>query len=172
MSQVTLTADQVRELAKCTRSTRRAEAKAEVDDRRKSYRTASQPVKLRLPFPPMLNHYYRSALIGGHVSTYISTEGQQYRQQVTDLWRTVAVTFDGRLAVRVNAVFPNRMHRDLDGILKSLLDSLEHAGAYANDSQVTWLVVEYKRTEAPGWVDVVIGPDPSERQGSLFLGKD
>jgi crossover junction endodeoxyribonuclease RusA len=150
------------------KASRRADAKIAASNRRVSYRLSTEPVTVRLPFPPSLNHYYRSAYIGGHVSTYISGDGKAYRNQIVEAWQSVRVTFDGRLAVRVVAVFPNAAQRDLDGLLKALLDSLEHAGVYRNDSQVKLLIVEQSRVEAPGWVDVTIGPKPGETQGTLF----
>lgn len=150
------------------KSSRRQEERLVADNRRASFRVATEPVQVRLPFPPMMNHYYRTAVVARHAQTYISKDGKAYRDEVIAAWRKVGVTFEGRLAVRVEAVFPNAMRRDLDGILKALLDSLEHAGAYANDSQVKLLIVEQERTEMPGWVEVTIGPKPGERQGSLF----
>ncbi len=176
MSQITLTAGPVRELEKRRRSMAREEARAVVDNRRGSYRVATEPVTVRLSFPVALNHYYRTAFIPargghgrGHAATYISPDGQAYRAEVIEAWSKVRLTFEGRLAVRIDAVFPDAHERDLDGLLKSLLDSLEHAGAYRNDSQIALLIIEQSRMEKPGWVDVTLGRKPDcDIQGSLF----
>ena len=42
-----------------------------------------------------------------------------------------------------------RRRRDLDNCLKSLLDAMEHGGAYADDSQIVRLAVE-KREPVDG----------------------
>ena len=136
--------------------------------RRNSYRVGEEPVTVRLPFPPSLNHYYRTTVIGKHAQTYISGDGKRFRTEVIASWSRVGVTFDGPVALRVGAVFPDHRVRDIDGLLKGLLDSLEHAGAFANDSQVKLLVIEHVATERPGWVDVVIGPKPGEWRRSVF----
>ena len=163
------TIEQARKLAKSKHQSRRDEERAAAERRRDSFRLSVDPVTIRLPFPPLLNHYYRTAIVDGHISTYRSSKGKAYRSEVVAAWREVGVTFDGRLAVRIDAVYPNAIKRDLDGILKSLLDSLEHAGAYKDDSQVKLLIVEQSHTESPGWVDVTIGPKPScDSQATLF----
>ena len=55
----------------------------------------------------------------------------------------------GDLAVHVDVYPPDRRRRDLDNCLKSLLDAMEHGGAYADDSQIVRLAVE-KREPVDG----------------------
>jgi crossover junction endodeoxyribonuclease RusA len=45
----------------------------------------------------------------------------------------------GRLRVKLTAAPPDRRARDLDNILKSTLDSLEHAQVFVSDSQIDYL---------------------------------
>ena len=45
-------------------------------------------------------------------------------------------TFRGLVAVRITAYPPDRRRRDLDNLLKSLLDALQHTGIIADDSNV------------------------------------
>jgi crossover junction endodeoxyribonuclease RusA len=136
-----------------------------------SFRVVNAPVTVRLGLPPKLNHYYRTAVVCGHAQTYISKEGRDYRDHVIAEWRrqTGGVTFEGRLAMRVEIVYRDLREGDMDGHVKALWDSLEHAGAYRNDSQIRLLIVEQQRVEAPGWVEVKIGPKPGrEEQSTLF----
>ena len=136
-----------------------------------SFRVTTDPVKIRLMLPPPLNHYYQTAVIGKHAQTYISKLGKEFRKHVIEEWPKQAgrVTFEGRLAMRVEIVFKNGIQGDLDGYMKALWDALEHAGAYRNDKQIKLLIVNQERTEAPGWVDVTIGPKPgANNQGNLF----
>ena len=168
MSQRVMAVEQVRKLAKTRRRSRRDEERAVVDNRRESYRLATEPITARLPLPPMLNHYYRHIIIAGHQSKTLSREGALFRREIIAQWRKVGVTFEGLLAMKIEVTFPDNRQRDIDGYLKSLLDALEHAGAYRNDSQIKLLIIEHNQTEKPGWVDVIIGPKPGERQGTLF----
>ena len=46
-----------------------------------------------------------------------------------------------RLSVLINAYPPDRRKRDLDNILKSLLDALQHARVYPDDSQIDRLTI-------------------------------
>ena len=79
------------------------------------------------------------------------------------------MTFAGRLALRMNAVFPDHIERDLDNLLKATLDALQAAGAFRNDSQIKLLIVEQDRVEKPGWLDITLGLKPAaNRQNTLF----
>jgi crossover junction endodeoxyribonuclease RusA len=96
-------------------------------------------VLIVLPWPPTVNSYWRS--IPGRV--LISAEGRRYRQAVADLaaehgWPKFGAA---RLAVGIDAWPPDRRRRDLDNILKSLLDALTHAGVWDDDSQIDRLCI-------------------------------
>jgi len=94
---------------------------------------------IELPWPPSVNHYYRRV---GH-RTLISREGRKYRNEVCAILRDLHLSpLDGELAMTVDAYPPDKRRRDADNILKSLLDALQHAGAYYDDSQIKKLSVE------------------------------
>jgi crossover junction endodeoxyribonuclease RusA len=136
-----------------------------------SYRIATEPITVKLAWPPSVNNYWRSAVIGGHVSVYIDRPGKAYRQLVIAEWLNQAgkLTFDGRLALRIEAVYPDNIRRDLDNLCKAVLDSLAHAGAFRDDSQIRLLIVEQETVQAPGWINVTIGAKPGcDQQRSLF----
>jgi len=173
MSQQTLSGEQARDLAKRRRNTKREQEKAAAQARRESYTLTTKPVTIRLPFPPMLNHYYRAMVVGkgprAHAAIRIDQEGREFRELVIREWsQHVRLLYEGRLAIRVNVTWPDKRTRDGDGPLKALLDGLEHAGACANDSAFKLIIVEEMGTEPPGWVDVTLGPKPGPRQKSLF----
>jgi crossover junction endodeoxyribonuclease RusA len=98
---------------------------------------AGFPMKLCLPYPPSINHYWRRA---GRI-IHISREGRDYRQKVVDLFDNDA-PLTNRLAVRLTLFPPDRRRRDIDNVQKPLLDALQHAGAYEDDSQIDWLLTE------------------------------
>jgi crossover junction endodeoxyribonuclease RusA len=98
-------------------------------------------ISLILPWPPSVNRIWRS--VGGRV--LLSADGRAYRQAVA-----VAVVeqhgagdpLAGRLSMTIRAYPPDRRRRDLDNLLKAILDSLEHAGSvYVNDSQIDHLSI-------------------------------
>lgn len=91
-------------------------------------------VEIELPWPPSVNTYWRR---NGHIY-FISAKGKQYRKDIYGIVqeRGVAHRFTERLSVDVLASPPDRRKRDLDNILKSLFDSLTHAGVYEDDSQI------------------------------------
>lgn len=96
-------------------------------------------VTLTLPWPPSVNHYYRR--VGN--ATLISKEGRRYRKRVaSDVLLARSPRVDGRLSVRIVASPPDLRRRDLDNLQKSLLDALQHAGVYDDDSQFDRITVE------------------------------
>ena len=95
-----------------------------------------------LPWPPTVNTYYRN--LNG--KTLISAKGREYRKAVAEQVRiqVAKMGYAGRLGVLVEAYPPDKRSRDLDNILKSLLDSLTKAGVWADDSQIDDLQVVRK----------------------------
>jgi crossover junction endodeoxyribonuclease RusA len=91
-------------------------------------------------------------------------EGREFREAVVgmvdDLRKAglVGDTLTGPVFVDIVAVVPDHRRRDIDNILKALLDALGHAGIYADDTQITKLAAEKRPPEGKsgGWVDVTI----------------
>ena len=96
-------------------------------------------ININLPWPPTVNSYWRHAT-KGH---YISQKGKDYRNLIYKMCAQSAGFFDKnqRLEMTIFAYPPDKRKRDLDNILKSLLDALMHAGIYPDDSQIDRLVV-------------------------------
>ena len=111
-----------------------------------------------LPWPPSVNTYWRH--VGSRV--LVSREGRDYRRWVAnELFALEARPIPGRLAVSVSLFPPDRRKRDIDNPLKCLLDSLQHAGLYEDDSQVDWLLV-VRRCHRPPSGGVVVTVSPFE----------
>ena len=107
--------------------------------------------EITLDFPPSLNRYYRT--IGSRV--LISREGRQYRMKTVSRLGGIR-PIDGDLALVVHLYPPDRRRRDADNCLKCLQDSLVHAGAMRDDSQVKILHVEMLDPVPDGKVYVLV----------------
>ena len=102
--------------------------------------------EVELPYPPSINHYWRR--VGHH--TLISRTGRAFRAEVVAiLARRRVLRLDGPLEIEIDLHTPDRRRRDVDNALKSLLDALQHGGAYADESQIVRLEVT-KRQPASG----------------------
>lgn len=99
---------------------------------------------LSLPYPPTANTYYRR--VGA--KTLISLKGRQYRKTIADLVGRVEC-LEGHLDVQIDVYPPDNRRRDLDNVLKSLLDSLQHAGCYKDDFQITSIAIQRLATSPP-----------------------
>ena len=110
-------------------------------------------LEFELPYPPSINHYWR--MVGRRM--LISREGRAFREKVCSVLAAAgARPLREALIVRIEAYPPDRRRRDLDNALKSLLDSLQHGGAYVDDSQVVKLTIERCRPTPCGKVIVRI----------------
>ena len=91
-------------------------------------------IKLILPYPPTINHYYGKDGRTGH--QFILPRGREYRKSVVMMLRAAGVPcMEGPLAIRVDVWFPDRRKRDKDNLKKALYDALQHAGVCEDDNQ-------------------------------------
>jgi crossover junction endodeoxyribonuclease RusA len=114
---------------------------------------------MTLPWPPSVNTYWRhpsrGALAGRHL---ISEAGRLYRSEICKLVleRGIHKNLGGSLAIKVLASPPDKRRRDLDNILKCLLDSLEHSGVVQDDCCFDDIQIVRKEPTKPGHVNVTI----------------
>ena len=111
----------------------------------------------RLPFPPTANTYYRAVNLPrkNHPVILISARGRAYAEIVAGTFG-IFTPLNGALKVAVSAWFPNLRVRDVDNLLKPLLDALTKARAWGDDSQIQILAIEAAGMDRPdGRVEVV-----------------
>ena len=115
-------------------------------------------VAFDLPWPPALNHYYRSVTIKGQARVLISMEGREYRHRLAMVvvLRGRAKPLAGPLRLDLMLHPPDKRRRDIDGPLKALLDALTHAGVWEDDSQVRDLHVAFGDVVRGGRVTALI----------------
>lgn len=112
-------------------------------------------IKLELPYPPTVNHYYGQRPRGGR---YIKQAGQAFRVEV------LAVAMQSKacnyiiddIEVDIEVYPPDKRKRDLDNINKALLDALESAGVFKDDSQIVKLISTKHKNVTGGKVIVRI----------------
>lgn len=114
-------------------------------------------INLRLPYPPSINHYY----VRTNKGMAIKPEGKWYRQQVGFLVAIARLPrkFLGneKVQVTIHAFTPDRIPRDVDNILKCLLDALTDAHVWGNDKQVYDLhITKGYDIQKKGYVEVTV----------------
>jgi len=123
---------------------------------------------LTLPYPPSVNHYWRHY----RGRTVISREGRAFRASVCALLAPAPgmsghgprkPPSGGRVALDMDAFPPDRRRRDLDNIQKAVLDSLEHAGVYEDDSQIDLLLTRRCEVTPGGRIEVGVHDMPLRR---------
>lgn len=115
-------------------------------------------IALQLPWPPSVNQYWRN----NRGTTILSKRGREYKKDVEGCvlclpWSQInRCPLKQRLQVHLTAYPPDRRKRDIDNLLKGVLDSLEKAGVYENDEQIDDLHIVRGDVEKYGRILVVI----------------
>jgi crossover junction endodeoxyribonuclease RusA len=118
-------------------------------------------IVLELPLPPSVNRYWRFNPKSGQA--YVTAAGKAYRAAVIGVakhlrstGRIATAALSGRLRVGVVLCPPDERRRDLDNVLKALLDALTHARVYGDDEQIDDLRVVRGDLVAGGAVVVTV----------------
>ena len=110
----------------------------------------------RLDWPPTVNTYWKPTLKGIHggISMRLSERGRKYKDKayLMLLEQKVAKGIESRGEVLIDADPPDRRKRDLDNILKPLLDVMQEYQVFLDDVQVDILTV--RRRSKGGYVDI------------------
>lgn len=97
-----------------------------------------EAISFELPWPPSLNRYYRH--VGPRV--LISREGRRYRMMCVSRLGGVFPKLEGKVKLTGEFYPPDARKRDLDNVLKCMIDSLVHAGLMRDDSQIKHIDVQ------------------------------
>lgn len=108
-------------------------------------------IKIRLPYPPSVNHYYKN---GRNGIKYIGELGQKYRLDVLAIVANLGLKGfgDSPVAVTVWLHQKDRRKRDIDNFQKCFFDALTHAKVWGDDSQIYELSIK-KGNSFGVWVD-------------------
>lgn len=114
-------------------------------------------IKLELPWPPSVNHYYMRTRRG----MIIGKRGIAYREEVKRIVRESPyadeMPMKGDVKLVAYAGPPDKRKRDIDNIFKCLLDSLTKAGVYEDDFQICDLRIVRCEVFKGGTVSVYLG---------------
>ena len=117
-------------------------------------------MNLTLPLPPSVNSYWRSVSVKpGVTKVLISRDGRAWKKkalQLVAMQRTQVVT--GPVSITLTVYFKD-LRRDLDNTAKPVLDLLQAAGLYANDRQVTRLLMVRRVDKGNPRVEVQVEQD-------------
>lgn len=107
-------------------------------------------IVLDLPFPKKTGNHQWIRRPGGYglhksVTSYRKEVGLIVRETIRPMG-PVAAECSLSLTLRP----PDRRRRDLDNVIKIVMDALEHGGLYENDSQIKTLYAERKEPAEPG----------------------
>ncbi len=128
---------------------------------------ASAAFSVRLPYPPSVNHLWRR--VGN--KTLLSAEGRAYRERVGTLVRLQGQEVPlPPHAVAIRATVPDRRRRDIDNILKALIDPV-YAAIGVDDSVIVRLEIEKCGPDAEGprvvlTIRTATGPTPPAAGGA------
>jgi crossover junction endodeoxyribonuclease RusA len=104
-------------------------------------------INLRLPWPPSGNRYWRNVL--GRM--IVSKEARAYKETVKKLVMAHRLhTLSGKIELSIHAYPPDRRKRDLDNLLKVVIDAMQDAGLYANDSQIDKISIQRMSIDGDG----------------------
>jgi crossover junction endodeoxyribonuclease RusA len=97
-------------------------------------------MKLVLPYPPSINHYFCRKRDG---NMYIGDRGVEYRLAVklAVVQAGIKPLKDCGLSMIVHLFVPDLRKRDIDNPMKCLLDALTHGGAIVDDSRIAELMI-------------------------------
>ena len=91
-----------------------------------------------LPWPPSVNTYY-TVWKGRKI---LSKNGKQFKSDCRAWVHRLPDPIKGSIKVEIQVCMPDKRKRDLDNLLKPILDVLGNYGVYEDDSQISELSIK------------------------------
>ena len=107
---------------------------------------------IELPWPPSVNHYWVYRRVKNRICAFIGPKGTLFRKDAITavMLQNANIDLAGKLKVSITAYPPNKIRRDLDNLFKGILDAMQHAGVYKDDSQIDDLRIKRGEVYKPG----------------------
>jgi len=98
-------------------------------------------ITLSLPYPPSTNGIWRrvgnKTLLSGAARAYRAAVAKTILQaKAQGQLASGLLPLNGRLALALTLIAPNKTRRDLDNHIKAAQDALTHAGVWRDDAQI------------------------------------
>lgn len=89
---------------------------------------------LNLPYPPSINHY--KSIFRKQIR--LTVKGRKYLNDTAIIAQSQCKgpPLEDRLSVKIYAYMPDRRKRDIDNILKPLIDAMMQGKVFIDDSQI------------------------------------
>ncbi len=112
---------------------------------------------ITLSWPPTVNHYYTIA----RGRKILSKRGRKYKTTcyAEILSQGRQEVHKGPVSVFIRAYPPDKRKRDLDNLLKPVLDVLQTSGILEDDSQVEDLHIQRFYPSKPGRVEILVSSE-------------
>jgi len=109
---------------------------------------------ITMPYPPTVNTYYTVA----RNRKILSKRGRAYKKEamVYLYEQGVPKGREGPYSISIRVRMPDKRKRDIDNLIKPLLDSLVEYGALSDDSEVIDLRIQKFNPIKGGQVEVLI----------------
>lgn len=93
-----------------------------------------KPVKVVFPYPPTVNHYWG---MKGRIR-FLTVKARKFREEVINAVKFYKLdnNYDGPIGIYMWTTAPDKRKRDIDNVIKPMLDALEHADVYTNDCNI------------------------------------
>lgn len=119
---------------------------------------------LTVPWCPSVNHYYTMIAVGKGARKIIGKKGVEFRKELKTLKKKFEDTpfgkshfpLMGNLTCEIYLYPPTNRKYDIDNRLKCLLDAMEDAGIYEDDSQITEMYITKEPKVKGGKIEVML----------------
>lgn len=110
-------------------------------------------IRLKLPYPPTVNHYYGTA--GKH--RYLKPQGKKFREDVAYIIKqnNIKTLTDHEIMLTTWVTLPDKRERDLDNLNKAIQDSLSYGKAIESDKYIKYnLIVRKGYNKGNGFIQI------------------
>lgn len=115
-------------------------------------------LQFELPYPPSINHYWRAVTTKHGIRFYITPKGNEFRKATKLLAPKLRNPICDFVKIEMELTPPDKRVRDIDNVLKPVLDALLHARIIDDDYLVSDLNIKRIEPTKPGKIKIIILP--------------
>lgn len=116
-------------------------------------KVSTDPLYFALPLPPSQNNMFINGKAGK--GRFISPLYKAWKNEASiRAYMQNKSRIEGCFAVQINAVRPDRRKRDIDNLIKPLVDLLVSQGFVGDDSEMQQVTATWVETGPPIWLAV------------------